>query len=62
MYFLIGSCIFMKILFDWTYDGYDLSLSALLVLLTASMAIHLKINFIYLFSFQAFFLISYSLK
>lgn len=62
MNMLLASTVFVKIVFDWSSQGYDVSLSAILVILGSSLAIHLKINFIYLFVFHLFFMISYILR
>jgi len=59
---VLAASILVKVLFDWSFIGFDLSFSAILVILCSSLSIHLKINFTFLFCFNLGFLISYILR
>lgn len=62
MNLILAAMVLVKVLFDWSFSGFNLPLSAVIVLLCSSLSIHLKISFIHLFFVSSAFVLSFVLK
>lgn len=59
---IVAAVILVKVFFDWSFSGIDITLSAVIGLLCSTLSIHMKINFTHLFFFNLGFLTSFILK